>query len=140
MGVLEKKESDLIDIIRRGECISKEENKLWLTLFKNLSQFVHTIQKTPTGEAIKCGKNIEMKSCYSEVEFNKDKLIEWSRYYQAVFSLILNKLISQYPDIKKDETGKLALKMLRTTFKDKRKELNNPDLENILKMRVRKTD
>lgn len=139
-GSFRKKESDLIDIIRRGECISKEEIKLWLNLFKNLSQFVHTIQKTHTGEAIKCGKNIEMKSCYSEVEFNKDKLIEWSRYYQAVFFLILNKLISKYPAIKKEEPGKLALEMLRTEFRGKTKELNNRDLENLLKMRVRKTD
>lgn len=139
-GGFRKTESYLIEIIQRGGRISKEETKLWGTLFKNLSQFVHTIQKTPTGKAIKYGKDIEIKSCYSVVEFNKDELIEWSKYYQQVFFLILNKLISLYPKIKKEEAGECALQTLRTEFRDKSKELNNPDLENILKMRVRKTD
>jgi hypothetical protein len=126
-------------MIKKGGGISKEESKLWRELFNNLSQFVHTILKTPTGEAIKYGKNVEIKTCYSEVEFDKDKLVEWSKYYQQVFFLILNKLISLYPDVKKEEAGKLALEMLRTEFRKLKKELNNPDLEKILTFRIRNT-
>lgn len=139
-GGFRKADSYLIEIIQRGGCISKEETKLWVKLFNNLSQFVHTILKTPTGKAIKYGKDIEIKSCYSEVEFNKDELIEWSKYYQQVFFMILNKLISLYPDVKKEEAGKYALQALRTEFRDKSRELDNRDLENILKKRVRKAD
>ncbi len=148
-GEFRKKETDLIDIIQKGGNISKVETKLWVKLYSNLSKFVHTIQKTPTGKAYQkkkdieiksCQKkkDIEIKSCYSEVEFNKDELIEWSKYYQQVFFLILNKLISLYPVIKKEDAGKYALQTLRTEFRDKSKELDNRDLENLLKQRVRK--
>lgn len=139
-GSFRKSDSYLIEIIQRGGNISKKEAKSWETLFNNLSQFVHTIQKTPTGKAMKYGNDIEIKSCYSEVEFNKDELIEWSKYYQQVFFLILNKLISLYPDVKKEEAGEYVLQTLRTEFRGKNKELCNPDLENILKMRARKAD
>lgn len=138
-GGFRKSDAYLREIIQRGGVISKEENKLWGTLFNNLSQFVHTILKTPTGKAIKY-ENVEIKSCYSDVEFDKDRLIEWSRYYQMVFFLILHKLISLHPPVKKEEAGKLALELLRAEFKDKRRELNNQYLDEILKMRIKKTD
>jgi len=57
-----------------------------------------------------------------------------------LFFLILYKLISLYPVVKKEEAGKLALEWLRAEFKDKRRELNNQYLDDILKMRIKKTD
>ena len=127
-GGFRKSDTYLREIIQRGGVISKKENKLWGTLFDNLSQFVHTILKTPTGKTIKY-ENVEIKSCYSDVEFDKDSLIEWSRYYQMLFFLILYKLISLHPVVKKEGAGKLALKLLRAEFKDERRELNNQYLD-----------
>ena len=80
-------------------------------------------------------ENVEIKTCYSEVEFDKDNLIEWSRYYQKVFFLILYKLLILYPFVKKEEAGKRALKFIRAEFKDVKDELSNPDLDELLKMR-----
>ena len=138
-GRFRKSDTYLRDIIQRGGVISKKENKSWGTLFNELSQFLHTILKTPTGKTIK-HENAEIKSCYSDVEFNKDSLMEWSKYYQRLFFLILYKLISLYPVVKKEEAGKLALKLLRAEFRDKRRELNNQYLDDILNMRIKKTD
>ena len=138
-GGFRKGEKYLIEIIRKGEVISREESEWWKSLFDELSKFVHTIQKTPTGKAIKY-KTFQIKTCYAEVEFDKEGLIEWSRYYQTIFFLILFELISMYPVVKKEKAGKLALKILRAEFRDKRKELKNPYLDEILKMRVRKSD
>ena len=137
-GGFRKSDSDLLDIIQRGRLITKEEKKEWRTLFKELSQFVHTILKTPTGRKIKYG-DAEIEGCYAVVEFNKDSLIEWSRYYQRVLFLVLYKLITLYPFVKKEEAGKLALKFIRTEFKDVREELSNPYLDQLLKMRSGKS-
>ena len=133
-GGFRKSDVYLLDMIERGGIISKAEKREWGTLFNQLSQFVHTILKTPTGKTIKYG-NVEIKGCYSQVEFDKDSLVEWSRYYQKVFFLVLHKLIGLYPFVKKEEAGKIALKMIRAEFKDVREELNNPYLDELLKMR-----
>ena len=133
-GGFRKSDTDLLDVIQRGGLISKAEKKEWGTLFKELSQFVHTILKTPTGKRIKYG-DVEIQGCYAVVEFDKDSLIEWSKYYQKVLFLVLNKLLTLYPSVKREEAGKLALKKIRVEFKDVRKELNNPYLDDLLKMR-----
>lgn len=133
-GGFKKSDADLLDIIQRGGLISKTEKKEWKNLFKELSEFVHTILKTPTGKAIKYG-NAEIKGCYALVEFNKDSLIEWSRYYQRVLFLVLYKLITLYPFVKKEEAGKLVLKFIKANFKNVKEELNNPDLDKLLRMR-----
>ena len=114
--------------------VSKAEKKEWGTLFNELSQFVHTILKTPTGKTIKYG-NVEIQGCYAVVEFNKDNLIEWSKYYQKVLFLVLYELVTLYPLVKKEEAGKLALQFIRAEFKDVREELNNTYLNKLLKMR-----
>ncbi|MFX0135568.1 MAG: hypothetical protein ACFFDN_18125 [Candidatus Hodarchaeota archaeon] len=134
-GGVRKSSEYLLEIIQKGRIISKEEKKLWGDLFGKLSSFVHTIKNTPTGKSIKC-KDPEFNACYSDVQFDKDNLIEWAKYYQKVFSLILYKLLCLYPCIKREEAGKLALRQFRDTFKDKRKELDNPYLDEILKMRA----
>lgn len=133
-GGFRKSDIDLLDIIQRGGIISKAEKKEWRTLFNELSKFVHTILNTPTGRKIKHG-DVEMEGCYAVVEFNKDSLIEWSRYYQRVLFLVLYKLISLYPSVKREEAGKVALKLIRSEFKDIREKLNNPYLDELLKMR-----
>jgi len=138
-GGFRKSDVYLLDIIERGRIISKAEKREWETLFNELSQFVHTILKTPTGKIIKYG-NVEIKSCYSEVEFDSDGLIEWSRYYQKVFFLVLHKLVSIYPLVRTEEAGKLALKRIRAEFKDVREELKNPHLNELLKMRSGKSE
>lgn len=151
-GGFRKSVEYLLEIIQKGRVISEAENKEWWVLFKELSQYVHTIRKTPTGKAIKHSKsqktstgkvinleNVETDRCYSEVEFNTKNIIEWSNYYQKVFFIILYKLLSLYPTIKKEYEGKAFFKLLRAEFRDKRKELKNPYLDEILKMRIRKT-
>ncbi len=137
-GGFRKSDTDLLDIIQRGEIISKAEKKEWRILFNELSQFVHTILKTPTGQTIKY-ENVEIQGCYAVVEFNKDSLIEWSKYYQRVLFLVLYKFVSLYPFVKKEDGVKLALKFIRTEFKNVRQELNNPYLDGLLKMRSGKS-
>lgn len=135
-GGFRKREEYLIDIIQKGRVISRVEGKRWKSLFDELSKFVHTIEKTPTGKAIKY-KTFRIRTCYAEVEFDKEALAEWSKYYQSVFFLILFKLITMYPDVKKEDAGKLAFRKLRAEFRDRRKELEDPYLDEILKMRLR---
>ncbi len=138
-GGFRKSDDYLLDIIQKGGLISKEETRTWGKLFSSLSQFVHTISKTPTGESIKYN-DFEIKSCYSQVEFDKTKLIEWSEFFQGVIFLILHKLIILFPSVKKKEAGALALKLLRAEFRDKKEALNIPYLAALLKIRAGKTD
>jgi len=118
--------------LQKNYLISEEENSEWKKLNNELCHFVHTIQKTSTGmDLIKCG-DVEMKSCYSDVEFDEKSLKEWSKYYQRTFFLILNKLIKLFPSIKKEETGKKAFDILDEQFKKRRGELENKYLDEIL--------
>jgi len=79
--------------------------------------------------------DVEVSGCYAVVEFNKDNLIEWSRYYQKLLFLILHKLLIIYPFVKKQDGGKLALRFMKAEFKDMKKEFNSPHLDELLKMR-----
>jgi len=137
-GGFRKSDAYLREIIRKAGFISKQENDEWANLFNELSQFVHTILQTPTGRAIKYA-NFEIKSCYSLVIFDRNSLMEWSNYYQKVFFIILYQLIRLFPVVKTTEAGKLALRILRNDFRDIRKKHENPYLERISRMRIRKT-
>lgn len=136
-GGFRKSNLYLTEIVCRGRVISKEEKKEWNKLFDELSKYVHTIQKTPTGKAI-MHKNVEIKTCLANVAFDKKSLIEWSEYYQDVFFLIFYKLITFYPSVKQEEVGQLALDLFKGEFRDKRKENDNSYLDKILKMKVRR--
>lgn len=136
-GNFRKSEEYLLDIICRGKLITKAEEKEWRALFGQLSQFIHTIRHTPTGKAIKYN-DIKFHDCVSEVEFNKESLIEWSIYYQRLFFLILHKMLLLYPSVKKEQAGILALKMIRAEFRPIKQELNNQSLNALLRMRTRK--
>ena len=133
-GGFRKSEDYLMDIIERAGLLTYEERQEWRKLFNQLSQFIHTILHTPTGQTIKYGK-AEVSGCEAVVEFNKDRLKEWSNYYQALFFLVLHKLLILYPSVKKEEAGKLALKLIRGEFRPVKDELNNPYLNELLKMR-----
>lgn len=140
-GEFRKSDKDLREIIQRGKLITKDEQKEWGKLFGKLSEFVHTIRRTPTGRLIKHSRDeikFEIKGCYSEVEFNKEELIEWSAFYQRVIFLILYKLLILFPDVKKEDAGILALRFLRAEFKDSKRRSHDPYLDDILKMRGRK--
>ncbi len=133
-GGFRKPEDYLLDIIEKGGLINKAEKREWGNLFNELSKFVHTILHTPTGEKIKYGK-VEIPGCYAIVEFNKEKLIEWSNYFQKLLFLILLKLLTVYPFIKRKDAGRLALTRIRANFRDLSKNLNNPYLDTLLTMR-----
>lgn len=137
-GRFRKSDEYLLDIIERGGLITKTEKTEWRALFGQLSQFVHTILHTPTGRKIKYG-NVEVSGCEAVVEFNKDSLIEWSKYYQRLFFLVLYKLLVLYPFVRKEEAGKLALKFIRAEFKSVKEELDNPYLNELLRMRGTKS-
>jgi hypothetical protein len=129
---------DLLDLIERAGYINKGEMKDWEKLYRELSNFVHSIRHTPTGKKIKHG-NIEIPDCYAEVEYNEKDLIEWSNFYQRVMFLILHRLFDSYPFIKRLDAGKIALIDIKACFKDLEKELMNSDLDAILKMRSGKS-
>ena len=137
-GGFTKKVSDLLDSIERAGNINKIEKKDWLTLYSNLSKFVHTILHTPTGKKIKHG-DIEIPDCYAMVEYNKEDLIEWSNFYQRVMFLILHRLLVSYLFIKRLDAGKIALRDIKACFKSMGSELKNSDLDAILKMRSGKS-
>jgi|TARA_B100002003_G_C14037089_1_gene499753 hypothetical protein len=50
--------------------------------------------------------------------------MEWSQYYQKVFFLMLYELLVLYPFVKREETGRLALKFIRTEFKGVKDEID----------------
>lgn len=133
-GGFRKSDDYLLDVIERGRIISKAERKDWRVMFGQLSQFVHTILHTPTGQNIKYG-NVEVSGCEAVVVFNRDRLIEWSTYFQRLLFLILFKLAILYPFIKQKEAGRLALKYLRAEFRDIAKTGHNPYLDGLLRMR-----
>jgi hypothetical protein len=134
-GGFRKSDSDLLEIIQKGGIISKDEKREMKKLFSELSQFVHTILKTTTGKTINYENNVKIIGCYSEVEFNKDSLKEWSRYFQRLLFTILHKLLILYPFLKNEDAGKLALKNIKAEFKSIKEEINNPYLDELLKMR-----
>jgi len=134
-GGFRKSDEYLLEMIQRGKLITDVEKREWRKLFVQLSQFVHTILHTPTGKTIKYG-NAEVRGCEAIVEFSKDSLIEWSRYYQRVLFLMLHRLLIIYPFIKSEEAGKLALKFIRAEFRGTRDELTNPYLDSLLTMRA----
>jgi hypothetical protein len=136
-GSFRKSDDYLLDIIEKASFINKEERKAWANLFSRLSEFVHTLLHTSTGEKIKYGK-VEIEGCYSEVKFDREKLAEWSKYYQNLLFLILFRIITIYPRTKQTSAVKLALKYIKSNFKDEKKEIANIYLENLIKMRVGK--
>ncbi len=137
-GGFRKSDEYLREIIEKGGFSSREENGSWGKLFSDLSQFVHTIKKTPTGRSIKY-KDFEIKSCYAEVEFDKASLIEWSAYFQEVMFLILHKLLILFAPAKKEEAVALALKILRAEFRNKKEISGSRYLAALLRMRTGRT-
>ncbi len=133
-GGFRKQESYLLDIIEKAEINTKTETKEWKSLFNELSQFVHTILHTPMGRKIIDG-NDEIPGCFAEVEFSEDGLIEWSGYFRKLVFLMLYKLLTLYPFIKKEGGGKLALRQIRAEFKSLQSKIKDPYLTQILKMR-----
>jgi hypothetical protein len=81
-----------------------------------------------------------VSGCEAVVEFNKNSLIEWSDYYQKIFFLMLHKFLIIYPAVKKEDAGRLALRFIRNEFAHLRAEINNPHLNELLKMRSRKAN
>lgn len=136
-GGYRKPNTYLTDIIQRNGFISKEQKKEWDILYDELSRFVHTIRETQTGQAFRYG-NIEIKGCYSEVHYDKEALAKWSDYYQRLIFIILWELIFLYPEVKKEEAGKLAIHKLRAEFRGAKQRMEDPYLKLLLKTRIPK--
>lgn len=133
-GGFRKSDDYLLDIIKKAGHITKNEKKEWGHFFNTLSEFIHTLRHTPTAKMVE-SRTTTVQGCYSEVKFDEEKLVEWSKYYQKLFLLIIYKLIMVYPRMKKKLAVKLALKHIKAEFKDIKEEVNDSYLDELLKMR-----
>jgi len=130
-GDFQKNDCYLRDIIKKGGYITDWEYSNWGKLYAELCKYIHTIKQTLTGRKILHG-DIEITDCYSVVEYNEERLLEWSKYYQQLFFLILYQLINMFPDVKKGKMGKEALKIIKQSFQEKKEKLDNMYLDKIL--------
>ena len=109
-----------IEVLRRINFLSRDEEKDYYKLYGLLSKFIHTPKefdtyvKHTTGET-KLKREIICPAC---TYFHEEHLVEWSGCFQRVFALQLKAISTFYPQTFLTEPGKLATKMIEGMVKD----------------------
>lgn len=98
-----------IEVLRRVGFLSIDEERAWHNLYSSLSKFVHTPEEFTT--RVRHGGEIHLKGeivCCAETYYNEQQLIEWSDYFQRVFTIMLKTIMKFHPKAFDTESGKLA--------------------------------
>jgi len=99
-----------IQVLRRIDFLSMDEEKDWHKLYNLLSRFVHTPEESVT--YVKHGGELKLKgdfACPACTYFNEEQLIEWSDCFQSVFAVLLKTIAEFHPEVFDTESGKLAI-------------------------------
>jgi len=99
-----------IEVLRRIDFLSMDEEKDWHELYNLLSRFVHTPEEFIT--YVKHGGELKLKGdfvCPACTYFNEEQLIEWSDCFQSVFVVLLRTIAEFHPEAFDTESGKLAV-------------------------------
>ena len=106
-----------LELLRRIGFLDRNEEKGWKELYGNLSRFIHTPEEYVFRVKHKdVLKDVEM-TCPSTTYFSEDALRAWSNSFEKVFVAILKTLVEYHPSVLKTESGKLAVKELRSIEK-----------------------
>jgi hypothetical protein len=109
-----------IEVLRRIDFLTIDEEKDYYKLYDLLSRFVHTpkefdiYEKHETGED-KLKREIICPAC---TYFHEAHLIEWSNSFQSVFVVLLKATAVFHPEAFKTEAGKLAIKLINGMLKE----------------------
>lgn len=99
-----------IQVLRRIDFLSMDEEKEWHELYKLLSRFVHTPEEFIT--YVEHGGELKLKgdfACPACTYFNEEQLIEWSDCFQRVFVALLKTIAEFHPEVFDTESGKLVV-------------------------------
>jgi hypothetical protein len=99
-----------IEILRRIDFLSMDEERDWHNMYSLLSRFVHTpeefiIYVKHTDELKKMAKI----ACPATTYFSEEQLVEWSDRFQNVFTVFLRAIARFHPEAFSTESGKLAV-------------------------------
>ena len=99
-----------IEVLRRIDFLSIDEERDWHELYRLLSKFIHTPEEFVT--RVKHGGELKRKGdfvCPAATYFNEEQLIEWSDCFQRVFVALLKTIQEFHPEAFDTESGKLAI-------------------------------
>lgn len=102
-----------IEVLRRIDFLSMDEEKDWHELYSLLSRFVHTPEEFIT--YVEHGGELQLKgdiACPACTYFNKEQIIEWSDCFQRVFVVLLKTIAEFHPEVFDTESGKLVVPKL----------------------------
>lgn len=99
-----------IEVLRRIDFLTVDEEREWKQLYNFLSRFIHTPEEFVTH--VEHGGDIKLKGdfvCPASTYFNEKQLIEWSDTFQTVFTILLKTIVEFHPEAFETESGKLAV-------------------------------
>ena len=99
-----------IEVLRRIDFLSMDEEKDWRELYSSLSRFVHTPEEFIT--YVEHGGEFKLKGdfvCPACTYFNEEQIIEWSDCFQSVFLVLLKTIAEFHPEAFYTESGRLVI-------------------------------
>jgi len=109
-----------IEILRRIDFLSIDEEKDWHELYSLLSRFVHTPKEFDTYVKYTTGETRLKREiiCPASTYFDEKHLMEWSDCFQHVFTVLLKTIATFHPEAFDTESGKLAVRMIESPTKE----------------------
>jgi len=105
-----------IEVLRRIDFLSMNEERDWRELYDLLSKFIHTPEKFVAH--VKHEDEEKARTCPAGTYFSEDQLIEWSDSFQHVFAVLLKTIAEFHPEIFDTESGKLVAKFIEPKLKE----------------------
>jgi len=105
-----------IELLRRVDFLTIDEEMEYKQLYQDLSEFVHTPRKYISHEKHEEQLGAEMV-CPASTYFSKDALLTWSNSFQQVFATLLKIVLTFHPEILKTESGRFGVDMTKNELK-----------------------
>ena len=108
-----------IEVLRKIDFLSMDEERDWHKLYGLLSKFIHTPEEFVT--YVEHAGEIKLKGdfvCPAATYFNEEQLIEWSDCFQRVFAALLKTVAEFHPEVFDTESGKIALRIIKGHLKE----------------------
>jgi hypothetical protein len=109
-----------IEVLRRINFLSIDEERDYYQLYDLLSRFIHTPKEFDTYVKHTTGQ-IKLKReiiCPASTYFDEEHLIEWSNSFQSVFVVLLKTIATFHPEAFRTEPGEIAMKIIKGMMKD----------------------
>lgn len=106
-----------IEVLRRINFLSIDEQRDWYKLYALLSKFIHTPEEFIAH--VKHKDEEKARTCPAGTYFSEDQLVEWSDCFQHVFAVLLKTIAEFHPETFATESGERAVAMIKRQLKDK---------------------